>query len=495
MKNKDILLDVIGETDEALVPELTAKKKQKKRPRIMLTVIGTACAAAMIGGLILMPKHGNPGSTSEPGKTGIPTQYADMLLAKAAYPDMPQYPEEPADDNWDAYNADIEAWQSARRALREQPEGYQEGFDVFFANSTPVFLGGAGAENRVYSPLSLYMALGMTAEITDGNSRQQILDVLAQKDIKMLRAHARSVWEANYSDDGIAKCVLASSLWTNNLTNYRTKTLDTLAEQYYASVFCGDPKQDAYSARMREWINEQTDGLLSDYADGMEMDPEMLLTLASTVNFSGKWSNQFDKSMTESGKFHAPDGDVDCDYMHAEQMTGYCRGGHFSAAALSLEMNGQMRLILPDEGISPEELLSDAQVCDYLIHPPYNSAEKERYAIVNMTIPKFDVSSGTDLTDGLKALGITDVFDAEKSDFSPLTADTEGICLSQAEQDARVLIDEDGCKAASLTVMSFTATGAPTEQYDFVLDRPFLFEIVSDAGMPLFVGIVNNPAG
>lgn len=28
MKNKDILLDVIGDTDEKLIPELTAKKKK-----------------------------------------------------------------------------------------------------------------------------------------------------------------------------------------------------------------------------------------------------------------------------------------------------------------------------------------------------------------------------------------------------------------------------------------------------------------------------------
>jgi len=30
---------------------------------------------------------------------------------------------------------------------------------------------------------------------------------------------------------------------------------------------------------------------------------------------------------------------------------------------------------------------------------------------------------------------------------------------------------------------------------DFVLDRPFLFCITGDSGLPLFVGIVNCPAG
>ena len=496
MKNRDILLDVIGEADETLVPELTAGKKQKKHPRIMLTVIGTACAAAVIGGLFLIPRYGTPGSPGS-GKNEYPARYADMLLASAAYPDMPQYPEAPADENWDAYSVALETWQAARSALRDQPEGYQEGFDVFFANSTPVFLNGAGSENRVYSPLSLYMALGMSAEITDGNTRQQILDVLAQKDLETLRTHAESVWKANYADDGLAKCVLASSLWTNQLTDYRPKTLDTLASVYYASVFSGDPKRDAYSKLMQEWINQQTDGLLADYADGIRMDPEMLLTIASTVNYSGKWSSQFDRTLTEAGTFHAPDGDVSCDFMHAEYETGYYCGEHFTAVGLDLDHNGQMRLILPDEGISPEDLLDDAQVCEYLTQSQQAASANERHAFVNMTVPKFDVSSGMNLEDGLKTLGITDIFEPDKADFSPLTAnaaDAENVYLSKAEQDARVLIDEAGCKAAALTVLEFACTGAPTEQYEFVLDRPFLFEIISDAGMPLFVGIVNNPA-
>ena len=33
----------------------------------------------------------------------------------------------------------------------------------------------------------------------------------------------------------------------------------------------------------------------------------------------------------------------------------------------------------------------------------------------------------------------------------------------------------------------------PDETVDFTLDRPFLFVITGRDGMPLFVGIVNNP--
>ena len=56
-------------------------------------------------------------------------------------------------------------------------------------------------------------------------------------------------------------------------------------------------------------------------------------------------------------------------------------------------------------------------------------------------------------------------------------------------------IDEDGCTAAAFTVMSVDAMSAPpTEEVDFVLDRPFLFVLTGADGSPLFVGIVRQPA-
>ena len=477
MKNRDILLDVIGDTDEKLVPELTAKKK--KSSIIKWTALGGVCAAAVIACIAILPKTGDDTVTSPSDKAGSNA----MLLAAAAYPEMPMYPDEMDQDA-------LTQWNDAKQALRNQPAGYKDGFDKFFSDTTNTFLTGAESENIVYSPLSLYMALGMSAEITDGSSRQQILDVLGQGDIDTLRSHSRSIWQANYMDDGMAKCVLATSLWTNDDLNYNDETVRSVADNYYSSVYTGDPTDEKYNKLMQDWMNEQTDGLLENYVSDIKMDPEMLLTLASTVNYSGKWNNKFLPENTEKGVFHAVGGDVECDFMNSERDMGYCWGEHFSSVSLQLENNGHMKLILPDEGHSPDDLLNDEQVKELMLSNwdyPNN-----KYVIVDMSVPKFDVSSKIDLRSGLNALGITDIFDAGRSNFTPLT-DTERVFLSQAEQDTRVTIDEEGCKAASLTVMMYNGSGAPEDHVDFKLDRPFIFEIMSETGLPLFVGIVNDP--
>ena len=57
-------------------------------------------------------------------------------------------------------------------------------------------------------------------------------------------------------------------------------------------------------------------------------------------------------------------------------------------------------------------------------------------------------------------------------------------------------IDENGCEATTYVKFNFgSGTGAPpSDEVDFVLDRPFLFAVTNGTnGLPLFAGIVNRP--
>ena len=137
-----------------------------------------------------------------------------------------------------------------------------------------------------------------------------------------------------------------------------------------------------------------------------------------------------------------------------------------------------------------------AEAVDFLFTSNKYDWEQQKYLFVNKSIPKFDVSSRLDLKDGLKALGITDVFDPDRSDFTPMVTDADvPVILSGADHAARVIIDEEGCTATAFTIVTIGAALPPDEEVDFVLDRPFLFCITGDSGLPLFVGIVKDPSG
>lgn len=458
--------------------------------RIVALILALACAFS--AGCAKIEKT----DENEVNHPPVPMQYC---LAEAVYPEMAPYPNEMdyfTKENYDPEGFDkvYAAWRADKSVQRDQYEGYREGLDVFFAASIQEYLSAAEGKNRAYSPLNVFMALSMLAEITDGESRGQILQLLGKTDIESLRQQAKAIWNANYSDDGALTSVMASSVWLNEDVSFVQETMDSLAENYYASSYRGTMGSPEFNRALQDWLNEQTGGLLEEQAANVEMDPETILALATTVYFRAKWSSEFNKNATESGQFNlSSDEQITCDFMHKSGSRNYYWGDKFSSVSLGFEGGGSMKFVLPDEGVSVDELLADDEAMDYMLSR--EGWENSKYLIVNMSVPKFDVVSDIDLSTGLKNMGVTDVFDANVSDFTPMTADMDGVFVSSAQHAARVTIDEEGCTAAAYTVMMAAGSAMPPEEeVDFVLDRPFIFVLTSMDGLPLFTGVVNNPA-
>ncbi|MBR1831567.1 MAG: hypothetical protein IJ784_03945 [Ruminiclostridium sp.] len=422
---------------------------------------------------------------------------AASVLAEPVYPYFPPYPDESVYTDYDKFEEVYDAWSKAKNELHNQHAGYKKGTEPFFRNSIRTFLGEASDKNKVYSPLSLFMALGMSAEISGGYTRQQFLDVLGQESIEDLRAHAKAIWQANYSDDGAAKCILASSVWLNSGISYAQETVDNISDFYYSSVFSGVPGTEEYDKLLQDWLNSQTDGMLDEYASDVKLDPTTVIALASTVNYSGKWRDYFNKDNTKMRSFRTPNGYIGCDFMNTEREMMVYGGSKFTAVSLELEENGYMRLILPDEGYTTEDLINDEETMSFLLRDRLDTFDNKKYLTVALSVPKFDVSQQFDLTKGMKALGITDAFDVSASDFEPLTDTAIDISIGSATQASRVTIDEDGCKAASFTLISYDGDIGleDLDRIELVFDKPFIFEIMSETGLPLFVGIVNDPTG
>ena len=424
---------------------------------------------------------------------------ASDLAVRAEYPAMAPYPDESRYLTWtgdlkDSFFKAYDAWWQDVRAQREQGAAITEDMTGFLALSIRCFLGGEMGENRVYSPLNVYMALSLLAETTGGESRQQLLSLLGAASIEDLRAQAAAVWNAHYLDDGVTKSVLASSVWLDRDLTCNSEVLQTLARTYYASSYRGEMGSRELNEALRAWLNEQTGGLLEEQAKDLELDRETLLALAATVYFRAKWTEEFSPSLTKSGTFHAPGGDLTCDFMYQSGSDTYYWGDAFSAIVRPLESGGGMWLLLPDEGVTPEALLEDEEAMAFLCAPGQNWEGKSKHLQVDQCIPKFDIASDTNLLPGLAALGITDLLAPGTADFTPLT-DREDLYLSQARHAARVSIDEAGCTAAAYTVMAApTGEMPPEERVSFTLDRPFLFAITGPTDLPLFTGVVNRPA-
>lgn len=452
MNSQDIFDGVTGVRDDLIDGAGEAPKKQRGwTRRRRLGAVAAVLAVAIAVGAFLRPGGGL-------------TAYA---IAQAEYPETAQ-----------------------RREL-----GDTAPLRSFFARSAQTFLTGEPGENRVYSPLNVYLALSMLAQLTDGDSRGQILALLGSGGMDELRKQANDVWNVSYRDDKTVTSILASSVWLNQDVNFNQATMDVLARDFYASSYGGKMGSEELNKALQGWLNEQTGGLLKEQAENVELDPTIILALATTLYFKAPWANEFSKDKTAPQTFHTPAGDVETDFLHQWSTEGYYWGDSFSAVSQYFaEGGGAMWFLLPGEGVTPEELLAGGEALDFLFTADKAQWERQRFSLVNKSIPKFDVSSQFDLGDGLKALGVTDVFDLAVSDFTPMAADVGGpIALSMVNHAARVVIDEEGCTAAAFTVAAPGGSAAPNDEVDFVLDRPFLFCVTGASGLPLFVGVVNCP--
>ena len=471
--NKEQLSDAIGRVEDSLVMRTVPRRSRRKW---WIGAVAAAACVAIGAGAVLLPNR-RPAA-------GLPGDA--RLLALAVYPPELTEPERDDKGNYTDEQAGKDWWERCRESDRRAAA--VPSLSAYQTAVTRQFLSDRKGENRVMSPLNLYMALGMLAECTDGDSRSQILQLLGADTAEQLRQRVNALWLAEYRDSSRGICRLANSLWLRQRGNYRQTTLDTLAQDYFASAFSGEMGSDGYNESLRGWLNQQTGGLLKEATDSVRLQEETVIALASTVYFSARWSYEFDPAETVSDAFHATAGDVACAYLCRENWdTDVYSGEGFQALSLNFGADScRMWFVLPDEGVSPDTLLASGAWLEDM--------GEGQTSLVSLRVPKFDVSGDMDLMEGLQALGVTDVFDAARADFSPLSGD--GGCLTRIQHAARVMVDEEGCTAAAFTVELMDGAGELPEELprvNFHLNRPFLFYITGDTGNVLFAGVVEQP--
>ena len=483
---KEELFEKIADIDEDYIlkaGEYSTGKKKSSKPDFKLII--AACAAVLAIVVIVMSVIHNGGiKNPSANDAGYPSGVTRVL---AAYPT-------PVAEGMDAeefqQSDEFLNWWSDQRQKSAKSIALQGGIDEYYTSVMRELLG-KDNENAVCSPVNMYIALAMLAEVTDGNSRAQILDMLGVSDIGSLREQVKCIWESNYADNPYLKCILANSIWLSDSETYKEETLNTLAEQYYASSFSGTPGSADMNVALRKWVNDNTFGLLSDYVKNLTIDPEAVLEIVSTLYYKAIWNMPFNKDATTKEQFHGTNGDTTVDMMHQTFINGEAYGtDKYTALKLWLSGQGAMCFYLPDEGVSVDELISDPDI----LAPAhtYMGGDKHWFSsMVHLSLPKFKVSGRTDLIDMIRKAGVTDVLSDITSDFSPLT-DKQNLVLSAAEHAAVLEIDEEGVTGAAYTMISDNGTSLPTNEIDLVFDRPFMFVLTGNDGTVLFSGVVRN---
>lgn len=378
--------------------------------------------------------------------------------------------------------------------LPEIESGYLKNLRSFYQTSFQKVLIGEKGKNQVYSPINLYFTMAMLAEMSNGESKKQIMDALGQDSTDKLREQSRNIWQHLYSTGEASHCILGNSIWSRQGVSLKQDTLQTLADQYYASTYQGEMGNSSYDRTIQKWLNQMTGGNLKNQVGKIKTTDNTTLLLLSAVDFYGTWINHIiDPEDTTEGIFVTDTKkQVTCDFMKSVSDSCYYDQENFTATSIGLSGGQSMYVFLPEKSSSVKEILQNNM--DEILQISSGGKENDMEYKVTLQMPKFKINSRKDLVPTMQAMGIKDIFDQTSADLSNFLEDKDTSYIEQVEQAMQVSVDEEGCSVSSYTeAVGFDKGESPDKNKEMRCDRPFLFVISDKSGIPVFAGVVNQP--
>jgi len=359
--------------------------------------------------------------------------------------------------------------------------------------------------NLVVSPYSLVSALSMLLPGTEGQSKLELVQAIFDAQAKDSAAGDKQVElfaQLNRANLAANEKTLAVANLLYSHLNFPLKPeyVTILAKEFGAKGkvldFVGG--KAAALKTINSDVETATKGLIKELLD--DIDPQTRVILVNAIYFKGLWAAQFDKVATdEQGEFHLSTGaTIKVPLMYKKKKFPYFYDAEGKAKFVQLDYKSEsggniaMVLVLPDEGVTLETYVKNSFSPAALLE---NLDKFETADDVNLSLPRFKLSSTHLLVRALQQLGIKQVF-GPGADLSRVSPNSDQLYVSDVVQKAVIEVNEEGTEAAAATGLMMRCMML-TPEVDFRADRPFLFFLVAKhadkARQVLFAGAVEDP--
>lgn len=338
-------------------------------------------------------------------------------------------------------------------------------------------------DNMLISPLSVMLALSMTANGANGQTKAEMEAVLGMP-IEELNAYLCSYMNALPSSKK-CKMELANSIWFRDSGfTVNPDFLQTNANYYGAAAY-----KSAFDAQtikdINGWVKNNTDGMIKEIID--RIDADMMMYLVNTVLFDAKWDKTYKDTQIHDRIFTSYSGDerdvqmmssTEDYYLDDGKATGFFKqykGGNYSFAAL-----------LPNEDVDIYEYIANLDG-NTLLATMKNALKTE----VDVRIPQYSYEYELELNDVLSAMGMPSAFGIE-ADFSRISSDSD-LYIAEVLHKTYIAVDDKGTKASAATGVGMEKCADPEDPKQVFLDRPFVYMIIDNATcLPIFMGAVTD---
>jgi len=346
---------------------------------------------------------------------------------------------------------------------------------------------GANDENTLISPLSVILALTMTANGADGETLKQ-METMLGGDISLsgMNDYLYTFVNSLQSTEKV-KLNIANSIWIRDNEDSLKVEPDFLQlnANYYGAAAFKAAFDDQTVKDINNWVEMSTDGLIDEILD--EISDINMLYIINAIVFDAYWADVYDEDQVRKGDFTNINGIVqNVDYLHGLE-NRYLDDGMATGFRKFYSGDGYSFIaLLPNEGISITSYVESLTGAGFL-----EMLENSRGVLVNTSMPKFEYEYNIKMNDVLINLGIPDAFDECTADFSKMAISKIGnLYISEVLHKTFISVDELGTKAGAVTKVDIACESAidPDEFMTVNLDRPFVFAIVDSRNIPIFLG-------
>ena len=343
-----------------------------------------------------------------------------------------------------------------------------------------------GEQQDVFvSPLSVTYALGMLSNGAVGDTQKEILEGLEFRSGKVedINSLCHQLMIESPKLDKSTKVSIANAVVANKNKPLQPDFKNVVEKQYQALVTNQDFSSPATLSFINQWASDHTQGMVPKILE--RINPDGVSYLLNALYFKGIWYRQFDKKHTKKEAFTKADGTKSqVQMMHQKEQFLIGENEMYQTVVLPYG-NGsyEMIVVLPREG----KKLSDVLVA--MNGKQWKDNLKNTYSSeVDLKLPRFTSVYNRELNDVLKLLGMNAMFDPSKANLTKMSAVSSFV--SMVLQKAKIEVDEEGSKAAAVTVVETLTTAAPPSRpIMFHANRPFMYAIAEHStGTIFFMG-------
>ncbi len=350
------------------------------------------------------------------------------------------------------------------------------------------------AGNIAISPLSVSMALQILYNGAAGSTQQAMAQTLELGALSVTGMNgANSALQASLlTADPKVTLIIANSLWTQGSDSSVLASF-TQADQTYYGATLGD--LSGAPANVNAWISSATQGLITDILPPGDYGKDVAV-LANALYFKAPWTTAFDSTQTVTQAFTLTDGtQASVPMMHQTGSYPYLQGANFQAVSIPYG-SGRMSMlvILPSAAVSISSFVATMTVDNLnawigALRTTGGSIGLPRFTATYQTMGLAGVLANLGMS-----VAICAPIGSGGADFSALSS-LQSVCVSDAEHQTVVEVDEAGTIAAAATTVTVGPTDVVAGNFTMIMDRPFVYAICDGVtGEVLFIGALVNPA-